>query len=137
MNLAVGEGFSGCMSPVSCLQATRRQGVDGISDANHAEDSAIGPWVPSLLSLRWLCVERGARQYGGGRGTGGSVEGGGTGSTGSSLHPTPTMRLSGDPEVPGKTSRERAGLEQCGVLSLEQPRAAEAEWGKGNVITET
>lgn len=102
MNLAAGKGFSGYMSPVSFLQATRRQGANGISDANHAEDSAISPWVPSLPSLCWLCVERGARRCGGGRGTGGPVEDGGVGSTGSSLHPTPTTRLSGALRFLGK-----------------------------------
>ena len=112
-------------------------GADGICDANHAEDSAIHMWVPSLPSLHWLCVERGAGRCGGGRGTGGPVEGRGTGSTGSSLHPTPTTRLSGGPEVPRKACCERAGLEQRRALSLEELRAAEAEWGKGNVITET
>nr|CAI9700405.1 unnamed protein product [Rangifer tarandus platyrhynchus] len=101
-------------SPERGDQATRRQGADGISDANHAEDSAIGLWVPSLPSLLWLCMERGARRCGGGRGTGAPVEGRGTGSTGSSLHPTPTARLSGALRFPGKHLVKGQGWSSAG-----------------------
>lgn len=81
------------------------------------QQSAHGsPCFPASTGSAWRGDPGGVQEA---EGQGGPVPGKGTGSTGSSLHPTPTTRLSGGPEVPGKTSCERAGLERRGVLSPE------------------
>ena len=124
------------MSPVSSLQATRRQGADGISDATTLRTQRLArgsPRFPASGGSAWRGEPGGVEEA---EGQGALWRAGGRLDR---QQPPPHSHhapLRG-PEVPGKASRERAGLEQCRALSLEEPRAAEAEWGKGNVITET